>query len=424
MHDLKFIRDHSEEIKKGLKAKRYDLSIEPLLSLDEKRRRLLQEVETLKCERNKANDEISTLKRSGGDAASKIEAMKAISQKIDDLDGKVGEINEELTVFMLKIPNLPHSSVPVGGANEGKIIKEWGKKPVFDFSPKTHLEIGEKLGFFSFDQAGKISGSGFPLYKGTGAKLERALINFMLDLHTEKHGYAEIFPPFLVNRQSMTGTGQLPNLEDDMYRLKDEDMFLIPTAEVPVTNIHRDEILEEERLPVKYAAYTACFRREAGSYGKETRGLMRVHQFNKVELVKLAHPEKSFDELESLREDAEEVLQLLGIPYRVLLLPSGDMSFAASKCYDLEAWSPGTGKWLEVSSCSCFTDFQARRINVRYRPKSGGKPAFVHTLNASGVALPRTMIAILENFQKKDGTVDFPAVLKPYLGLKQVEKKL
>ncbi|HNV86665.1 MAG TPA: serine--tRNA ligase [Candidatus Omnitrophota bacterium] len=415
MLDLKFVREHAEAVRKGLKDKGYTLDITPLLSLDEQRRQLLQEVEALKCERNKANDEISGLKRSGGDPAAKIAEMKSISQKIGNLDSKVDEIVEKIADFSLRIPNMPHISVPIGGATEAKIVKEWGEKPVFDFMPKTHLEIGEKAGFFSFDQAGKISGSGFPLYKGTGAKLERALINFMLDLHTEKHGYTEIFPPFLVTRQSMTGTGQLPNLEEDMYRLKDEDMFLIPTAEVPVTNIHRDEILEEDKLPVKYAAYTACFRREAGSYGKDTRGLTRVHQFNKVELVKLAHPEKSFDELESLREDAEEVLRLLGIPYRVLLLPSGDMSFAAAKCYDLEAWSPGTGKWLEVSSCSCFTDFQARRINIRYRPKGGGKPAYVHTLNASGIALPRTMIATLENFQKKDGTIEIPAVLKPYL---------
>lgn len=415
MHDLKFIRDHFEDVKNGIKAKGYSFDITHLLTLDEKRRELLQEADALKHDRNKANDEISALKRAGGDASQKISEMKIISQKISELDRKVGDIELEIGVFSLKIPNMPHLSVPIGDAKSNRIVKEWGKKPNFDFAPKNHIELGEALSYFSFERASKISGSGFPLFLGFGARLERALINFMLDVHTKKHGYTEVSPPFLVNRQSMTGTGQLPNLEEDMYRLKEEDLFLIPTAEVPVTNIHRDEILEEENLPVKYAAYTACFRREAGSYGKDTKGLTRVHQFDKVELVKLTHPEKSFEELESLREDAEEILRLLGIPYRVVLLASGDMSFAAAKCYDLEAWAPGSGKWLEVSSCSCFTDFQARRINVRYRPKSGGKSAFVHTLNASGVALPRTVIAILENYQKKDGTIEFPEALTPYL---------
>jgi len=415
MHDLKFIRENSEAVKNGIKAKGYSLDLDPLLACDEKRRRLLQEVESLKHERNKANDEISTAKRSGSDAKETIDAMRGISQKISEIDAKVADIDSEMLNIALRIPNIPHKTVPVGDAKSNKIVKEWGVIPQFDFTPKNHIELGEALGYFPFERGVKITGSGFPLFLGFGARLERALINFMLDVHIKKHGYTEVSPPFLVNRQSMTGTGQLPNLEEDMYRLKEEDLFLIPTAEVPVTNIHRDEILEEEKLPLKYAAYTACFRREAGSYGKDTKGLTRVHQFDKVELVKFAHPEKSFDELETLRQDAEEILQMLEIPYRVLLLASGDMSFAASKCYDLEAWAPGTAKWLEVSSCSCFTDFQARRINVRYRPKGGGKSAHVHTLNASGVALPRTVIALMENFQKKDGTIEFPKALKPYL---------
>lgn len=415
MLDLKFIKDNPDQVLKGVKSKGSDLSLDELLAQDEKRRQFLQEAETLKHARNKANDEISALKRSGQDASANIEAMKSISQKIGELDAKVGDIEKKMLEILLRIPNLPHASVPLGSPKDNQVIKEWGQKTAFGFVPKTHMELGESLGYFSFARAGKISGSGFALFTGAGARLERALINFMMDFHAAKHGYTEVLPPYLVNAASMTGTGQLPKLEEDMYRLKDDDLFLIPTAEVPVTNIHRDEILEEDQLPVKYVAYSGCFRREAGSYGKDTKGLTRVHQFDKVELVKLAHPEKSFEELETLRRDAEEVLELLRLPYRVLLLASGDMSFSASKCYDLEVWAPGTGKWLEVSSCSNFTDFQARRMNIRYRPKGGGKPALVHTLNASGVALPRTMIAILENFQQADGTVVLPKVLEPYL---------
>ncbi len=415
MLDLKFIKDNPDRVLKGVKSKGFDLSLNDLLAQDEKRRQYLQEAETLKHERNKANDEISALKRAGKDAAATIEAMKSISQKIDNLDKKVGDIDKKILDLMHRIPNVPHETVPVGSPQNNQIIKEWGTKPAFDFTPKAHVELGEGLGYFSFARSSKISGSGFSLFTGPGARLERALINFMLDLHTSKHGYTEVLPPYLVTPTSMTGTGQLPHLEEDMYKLRDDDLFLIPTAEVPVTNIHRDEILEEDKLPVKYAAYSACFRREAGSYGKDTKGLTRVHQFDKVELVKLAHPEKSFEELETLRRDAEEVLELLGLTYRVVLLASGDLSFSGAKCYDLEVWAAGTGKWLEVSSCSNFTDFQARRINIRYRPKGGGKPALVHTLNASGVALPRTVIAILENFQQPDGAVVLPKVLEPYL---------
>lgn len=415
MLDLKYIKDNPEAVSRGIQAKGVHFKIEELIQADQKRRTLLQEVEALKHERNQANDEISAMKRAGKDSKPRIESMRLISQTISELDSKVGDFDQKILDFMLHIPNLPHPSVPVGDAKSNKVIREHGEPPKMSYKPRNHIELGESLGLLSFESSGKIAGSGFCLFKGEGARLVRGLINFMLDLHTGKHGYTEVAPPYLVNRMSMMGTGQLPHLEEDMYRLKDDDLFLIPTAEVPVTNLHRDEILEEDSLPIKYTAYTACFRREAGSYGKETRGLVRVHQFDKVELVKFAHPEKSFEELESLVGDAEEVLQLLGLPYRVVLLASGDLSFSGAKCYDLEVWAPGTGKWLEVSSCSNFTDYQARRINIRYRPKGGGKPAYVHTLNASGVALPRTVIGILENFQREDGTVEFPPVLKPYL---------
>jgi seryl-tRNA synthetase len=415
MLDLKFVRENPDTVKKGIAAKGGRTDIEGLLRIDRERREYLQKVEELKNRRNKGNEEISALKKAGSDATVKIEAMKALSQEIADFDKQVGVKEHELLDMMLKIPNLPHESVPVGTAQANQVVKEWGEIPRFSFPAKGHIELGEALGFFSFEQASKVTGSGFALFKGKGARLVRALINFMIDLHAKKHGYTEIWPPYLVNRLSMLGTGQLPNLEEDMYRLKDEDYFLIPTAEVPVTNLHRDEVLEEDSLPVKYVAYSGCFRREAGSYGKETKGLIRVHQFDKVEMVKFAHPARSFEELELLRRDAEEVLELLGLPYRVVLLASGDLSFSGAKCYDLEVWAPAAGKWLEVSSCSNFTDYQARRINVRYRPKGGGKPAYIHTLNASGVALPRTIVALLEHYQHADGTVDFPAVLKPYL---------
>jgi seryl-tRNA synthetase len=412
MLDLKFIKENPAPVQQGVKSKNVNADIPSLLALDEKRRQLLQQAESLKFERNQANDEISALKKAGKTAAAVIDSMKATSQKIAILDAEVGELDKKILNLMLLIPNPPHGSVPVGDAKSNQIVKEWGTPRQFQFKPRDHIELGEALGYFSGQQASKISGNGFILFKGPGARLERALINFMLDVHTQKHGYTEVFPPFLVNRTSMIGTGQLPKLEDDMYRLKDEDLFLVPTAEVPVTNIHRDEILEEEALPVKYAAYSACFRREAGSYGKDTKGLTRVHQFDKVELVKLAHPDRSFEELESLREEAEEILRLLELPYRVVLLASGDLSFSAAKCYDLEVWAPGSGKWLEVSSCSNFTDFQARRANLKYRSKKTGKPAYVHTLNASGVALPRTVIALLENFQQADGSVVLPRTLQ------------
>jgi seryl-tRNA synthetase len=342
--------------------------------------------------------------------------MKSVSQKIKEIDVKVEEIEQKIKEIMLTVPNIPHSSLPIGpDPSANKIIKSWGEVPKFNFSPRTHLELAEHLDIIDFPRAAKIVGSHFVLFKGDGARLERALINFMLNLHTKKHSYKEIYPPFLVNRPAMTGTGQLPKLELDMYRLKDDDFFLIPTAEVPLTNIHRDEILDEEELPIYYTAYTACFRREAGSYGSQTKGLTRVHQFDKVELVKFVKAEESYDELESLLRDAEEVLQLLGLSYRVVLLSTEGLSFAATKCYDLEAWAAGLGTYLEVSSCSNFEDFQARRANIRYRQKNTKKLSYLHTLNGSGVALARTLIAILETYQQPDGSIVIPEVLRPYM---------
>src|SRR3989338_2679932 len=347
MLDIKFIRENPDIVKTAIKNRGFKFDVQEVLDLDTERREILVEVEVLKAERN-------AISKKGKPDKTVITKMKALSQKIDSLDIKVDEIDKKLGILMLYIPNIPHNSIPVGNPENNKEVKKWGEQRKFDFKPKTHIEIGEDLDILDFPASSKISGSGFCLFKGLGALLERALINFMLDLHTTKHCYKEIFPPFLVNRASMTGTGQLPKLEEDIYRLKDDYLFLIPTAEVPLTNIFRDEILNEEDLPIYYTAYTACFRREAGSYGKDTRGLMRVHQFDKVELVKFVKPEDSYEELEKLVNNAETVLQLLGLPYRVIMLSSGDISFAASLCYDLEAYAPGIDKWLEVSSCSNF----------------------------------------------------------------------
>ena len=414
MLDLKFIRENKDKVKEAIRNRNLKLDIDEMLDFDEERRKLLVETETLKAQRNKANDEIASLMKANKNPKELIGKMKVVSQKISDFDKKVEEIDKELAKFIYSIPNIPDKSVPIGGPECNKIVKSWGKTPTFDFNPKNHIDIAEQLGIISFGTASKITGSNFVLFLGLGARLERALINFMLDMHTKKHGYKEVFPPFLVNRRSMTGTGQLPKLEEDMYRLKDDDLFLIPTAEVPVTNIHANEVLDEERLPVYYTAYTACFRREAGSYGKDTKGLIRVHQFDKVELVKFVKPETSFDELEKLLKDAEDVLQALVLPYRVNLLATGDISFAAAKCYDIELYAAGTDAYLEVSSCSCFTDFQARRANIKFRAKDR-KPEYVHTLNGSGVALARLVVAILENYQNKDGSVNVPKALVPYM---------
>ena len=419
MLDPKFIRENIDLVKETIKKRNLKLDLNALIKTDDSRRRLLVELEELRARRNKANDEISALLKEKKDPKPKISSMKAISEKIGALEIKLKEFDTELEKLVLTIPNIPHSSIPVGDAGCNKIVRSWGELPKFDFKPATHIEISQHLDIIDLPRATKITGSNFILFKGWGAKLERALFNFMLDLHTKKHGYTEIFPPFLVNRASMTGTGQLPKLEEDMYRLKDDDLFLIPTAEVPVTNMHRDEVLDEDSLPVYYTAYTACFRREAGSYGKDTKGLTRVHQFDKVEMVKFVKPETSYNELEKLVADAEDVLQLLGLPYRVNMLASQDLSFAASKCYDLEAYAAGVDKWLEVSSCSNFEAFQARRANIKFRRKNTKKLDFVHTLNGSGIALARTVIALLENYQQKDGSVVIPQVLRPYLDGKE-----
>ncbi|MBM3252599.1 MAG: serine--tRNA ligase, partial [Candidatus Omnitrophica bacterium] len=405
MLDIKFIRENPDAVKKSIKDRGLKLDLDGLIKLDDSRRKTLIELEDLRAKKNKANDEITALLKAKKNAKTKIASMKTIAEKIDRLEDKLKKFEAELGKLLLVVPNIPHASVPVGDASKKEVVRSWGERPGLDFKPVTHIELAQHLDIIDFNRAAKISGSNFVLYKGWGARLERALINFMLDLHTKKHRYTEIFPPFLVNRPAMTGTGQLPKLEEDMYRLKDDDLFLVPTAEVPLTNIFRDEILNEENLPIYYTAYTACFRREAGSYGKDTRGLIRVHQFDKVELVKFVKPENSYDELEKLVRDAEEVLQELGLAYRVAVLSTQDLSFAASKCYDLEAYASGIDTWLEVSSCSNFESFQARRSNIRFRRKDTKKLDFVHTLNGSGVALARTVIAILENYQQKDGSV-------------------
>ena len=417
MLDLKFIREQPEVVRKGVARKGVKGDpVGELLKVDERRRTLLQEVEVLKAERNRANEAISKAKRENKPADTLIQGMKSISQKIDKIDKEVVDIYKLIEEILINIPNIPDKSVPDGtGPQDNKVVREWGKPPKLPFKPKDHLELGTKLGWISFERASKIVGSGFVLFSGRGAQLVRALLNLMVELHTKKHGYTEVWPPALVNRISMTGTGQLPKMEEDMYCLKDDDFFLIPTAEVPVSNIFRDEVLDEKELPVKYVAYSPCFRREAGSYGKETRGLSRVHQFDKVELVKFVRPEDSLNELELLVRDAEEVLQLLELPYHVVLLCAGDLSFAGAKCYDLEVYAPGMDRWFEVSSCSVFSDFQARRINVKYKPAGGGKPQYVHTLNGSGVAFARTILCLLENHQQADGSVRLPKALAAYM---------
>jgi len=415
MLDIKFIRENQDLVKQSVKNRALKLDIDGLIKIDDSRRKVLAELEELRSQRNKANDEISLLLKEKKDAKPRISSMKEISSRINELEGQLKEQEAELNKLLLNIPNVPHPSIPVGDASQNKVVRGWGKEKKFDFKPLTHIELCQNLDIVDFNRATKITGSNFILFKGWGAKLERALINFMLDLHTNKHGYTEIFPPFLVNRASMLGTGQLPKLEEDMYKLKDDDLFLIPTAEVPVTNIFRDEILDEDKLPIYYTAYTACFRREAGSYGKDTKGLFRVHEFDKVEMVKFVRPEDSYDELEKLVANAEEVLQLLELPYRVKVLATQDISFAASKCYDLEAYASGSDKWLEVSSCSNFESFQARRANIRMRRKETRKVDFLHTLNGSGIALARTVAAIIENYQQEDGSVLLPKALQPYL---------
>ncbi len=421
MLDLKFIRENPDKVKQAAKNKGENTDVDLLLDLDEKRRKLLTRADELKHQRNVVSEKIARMKKEKQDARGVIAEMKEVSGQIGSLDDEIRKLEEEIGQLLLTVPNIPHESVPVGADEDANVVvKTWGEPPKFDFEPRPHWELGQILGILNLPRAAKVTGSGFLVLTGKGARLQRAMINFMLDLHTKKHGYTEILPPFLANRAAMTGTGQLPKLEEDMYLCEKEDLFLIPTAEVPVTNLHREENLKEEDLPVYYTAYTACFRREAGAYGKDTRGMIRVHQFDKVEMVKFVKPASSYDELETLLQDAEEVLQLLNLPYRVRVLCTGDLSFAAAKCYDIEAWCSGIGNFQEVSSCSNFVDFQARRMQVRFRPK-GGKLQYVHTLNGSGLALPRTMIALLENYQTAKGTVVIPEVLRPYMdGMEEI----
>jgi seryl-tRNA synthetase len=416
MLDIKRVREDEKEVRKGLESRGAATSlVDDVLALDEKRRRLLTEVEALKNQRNKVSKDIGALKKKGENTDQVQAEMRNLGDKISALDDEVSQVDAKLREAMLIIPNVPHPSLPVGpDKTHNRHVRQWGEPRNFDFKPKGHVELGEKLGIFDFPRATKITGTGFPLMVGLGCRLERALINFMLDVHIKDHGYTELWPPVLVNASAMTGTGQLPKLAEDMYHVTDDGFYLIPTAEVPVTNYYMDEIIERP-LPVYLTAYSLCFRREAGAAGKDTRGLIRVHQFDKVEMVKFVKPETSYDELESLVKNAEDILQRLGLTYRVIELCTGDISFSAAKCYDLELWAPGQQDWLEVSSCSNFEDFQARRANIRYRDKNG-KVQFVHTLNGSGVACPRLVVAILENGQQADGSVVLPDAIVPYMG--------
>lgn len=417
MLDLKYIRDNINFVKEKMAQRSNPVDIDEIIALDQRRRTVIQEVEALRNERNTVSEKISQLKKKKEDATLDITQMRIVSQKIKDLDVERSELEEKIQKLLLIIPNIPHRSVAVGSdESDNPEVKRWGETPRFDFEPQAHWTIGERLGILDFERGAKITGARFTLLKGAGARMERALINFMLDLHTREHHYTEVLPPFLVNRETMTGTGQLPKFEEDLFRVADPEYFLIPTAEVPVTNIHQNEVIEGDQLPLYYTAYTPCFRREAGSYGKDTRGLIRQHQFNKVELVKFSIPETSYDELESLLENAEAVLQRLQIHYRVVALCTADLGFSAAKTYDIEVWLPGQGVYREISSCSNFEDFQARRANIRYRPTPKAKPQFVHTLNGSGLAVGRTLVAILENYQQQDGTVLIPEVLRPYMG--------
>lgn len=414
MLDLKFIRENFDLVRKGTEAKGLTVNLGQILSLDERRRALVKEGDELKAVRNKVSAEVGRLKREQKDASSAIAEMDDVKGRIQSIDRELRDLETTLSELLLSVPNVPHPSVPLGSTPaDNKEISRWGEMPEVDFPLKPHWELAEKLDIVDFGRGSKVTGAGFPFYKGKGAILERSLINFFLD-QAALRGYVEIAPPFVVNEESARGTGQIPDKEDLMYTVERDQLFLIPTAEVPVTNLHRDETLKARSLPLRYCAYTPCFRREAGSYGKDVRGLNRVHQFDKVELVKFVPPETSYDELESLRSDAEHLLQLLGIPYRVLLMCTGDMGFTQSKKYDLEVWAPAQKKWLEVSSCSNFEAFQARRINVRFRPENGGKPEFVHTLNGSGLALPRVVAALLEQYQTPEGKVVIPKSLHPY----------
>lgn len=418
MLDIKRIRDDFENVKKAVESRgKGDYNIGRTIELDDKRRALLAEVEALKAEQNKASKEIPKMKKAGEDTTALMAEMKELSTKIAGLDEQVKAVQAELRDVLLGIPNTPNPDDPIGLDDSDNVeIRKWGEPRQFDFDFKPHWDLGTDLGILDFDRAAKLSGARFTVYKGAGAKLERAIINFFLNLHTEEQGYTEILPPFMVGRAAMTGTGQLPKFEDDMYHIPEVDQFLIPTAEVPVTNLLSDEIIDGAELPIYYTAYTPCFRKEAGSAGRDTRGLVRQHQFNKVEMVKFVKPEDSYDELEKLTNDAEEVLKRLGIPYRVIILSTGDTGFSSAKTYDIEVWMPSYGRYVEISSCSNFEDYQARRANIRFRREPKGKAEFVHTLNGSGLAVGRTVAAILENYQQADGSVKVPEALVKYMG--------
>ncbi|PRR76933.1 Serine--tRNA ligase [Clostridium liquoris] len=426
MLDLKRIRNNPEEVKLALsnRGEDFDLStIDKVLALDEERRKILVEVENLKSKRNQESAKIPKLKKAGENVDDIMAEMKKLSDEIKAHDERLSKVDEEIEYIMLRIPNIPNPAVPEGKTDEDNVeIRRWGEPTKFNYEPKAHWDLGVDLNILDFERAGKVTGSRFTFYRGLGARLERAIVNYFLDTHVYKHGYTEIFSPYMVNRKSMIGTGQLPKFEEDAFKVANTDYFLIPTAEVPVTNLYRDEILNGEDLPIKHVAYTACFRSEAGSAGRDTRGLVRQHQFNKVELVKFAKPEESYNELEKLTRDAEDVLQGLGLPYRVVRICKGDLGFTAALKYDIEVWMPSYNRYVEISSCSNFEDFQARRANIKFKNSPKDKPQFVHTLNGSGVAVGRTVAAILENFQQEDESVIVPEVLRPYLGGKEVIK--
>lgn len=422
MLDMKFIRENPDVVREAMRRRGEDAPVDELLAVDEERRRLVTQAEQLRAERNEASAKVAAAKRAGESADDIIQQMGAVNDRIRALDEQLREVDARLRALALDIPNIPHESVPYGESEDDNVeVRRVGDVPEFDFEPKAHWDIGTDLGILDFERATKIAGARFALYRGLGARLERALINFMIDIHTEEHGYTEIWPPFLANEDSMTGTGQLPKFSEDMFKVDGKNLYLIPTAEVPVTNLHRDEILSADELPLYYVAYSACFRAEAGAHGRDTRGLIRQHQFNKVELVKFVHPDASYDELEKLVADAETILQRLGLPYRVMHMCTADVGFTAAKKYDPEVWMPSYNRYVEISSCSNFEDFQARRADIRFRPEPGAKVEYVHTLNGSGLAVGRTVAAILENYQQPDGSVVIPTALRPYMGMDRIE---
>ena len=422
MLDIKYLRQNIDLVRQKMNERGQKIDFDRFLGLEAKRRDILQSVESLRNERNSVSKQVGELKKKKEDASALIEKMGDVSARIKEYDESLRVTEEELNAFVMIVPNIQHESVPQGSSSEDNtVVRTWGEKPVFNFEPKQHFDLGENLNILDFARGAKITGARFTLYRGAGAQLERAITNFMLDLHTGNHGYTEVFTPFMVNAESMTGTGQLPKFKEDLFKIEGMEYYLIPTAEVPVTNIYRDEILEEEKLPIYFVAYSACFREEAGSYGKDTRGLIRQHQFNKVEMVKFSKPESSYDELEKLTANAEEVLKKLGIAYRTVCLCTADLGFSSAKTYDVEAWLPGQNTYREISSCSNFEDFQARRAAIRYRRKDNGKVEFVHTLNGSGLAVGRTVVAVMENYQQADGSIIIPEALRPYMrGLERI----